>query len=498
MDPKTVAKVGGVVLFALVLFAFLFAYLSHLQPNSYLVKVRFKDTKGLGKQSVVRMQGVSIGEVTDIKLDTSHPPFEPIVTLGIRKEFSIPIDSKISIASGILITTAQVNVTPGMSQIALLKDDNAILDGEAPAGMLASFSPELSDTVKEMRGSLNNMTKRINTTFDKLNDTLESTKPILKNANQLILNTRDASGSAKDLIADPRIKQKLIATLDNFKQLSEQAKETSGALTQYVKDIKSGKKDPLRKASSRMDDIFTHIDAVIANTGTVVDKLTEQVTDPRLQQSLQETAELTRTTLARFNQIATDLHQLTGDPKLQNDLKATVENLKTTTEKSQQIVEKFNRLLGKIPGASSDSKEDGVKTPLIRVPKIQLFGDLSEQTEPNRLRVDLNAKIAISKKNDLILGIYDLGQNARLNAQYETNLSDNLAVRYGLHASRIGGGADYTINNGTSLQADLWDTRRPRLDLRANFKVSKDASVWFGADNIFRKTTPIIGIRLKN
>ena len=494
MDPKTVTKVGGFVLLALVAFGALFTYLSHLQPNSYLVKVRFLDTKGLGKQSVVRMQGVSIGEVTDIKLDTSHPPFQPIVTLGIKKEYSIPVDSKISIASGILITTAQINILPGVSQAALVKDNTAILDGETPSGMLASFSPELSETVKDLRTTMKTMTSKISTTFDKLDATLDATKPILKNANQLIMNTRDVSGSAKDLIADPQIKSKLMSTLDNFKTVSIQAKESSETLTSYVKDLTDNTRDPLKKLPSKLNDLFSHIDATLEDAKNVVTKLTEQVTDPRLQQSIQETTELTRTTLARFNQIATDLHQLTGDPKLQNDLKQTVENLKSTTEKTQQVVEKFNRLLGKITGSKSEGN-DSVNP--FKLPKVEVSADVSEQFSPSRLRVDVNAGIALNKKNDFVLGIYDLGQNARLNAQAKTHLDDNLAVRYGLFASRLGVGVDYKRESAVGFRADLWDTRRPRLDLRATFKLNQNSSLWLGADGIFRKTTPIVGLTYK-
>ena len=494
MDPKTVTKVGVFVLVALIAFGALFTYLSHLQPNAYLVKVRFLDTKGLGKQSVVRMQGVSIGEVTDIKLDTNHPPFQPVVTLSIKKEYSIPTDSKISIASGILITTAQINIEPGMSQTPLVKDNTALITGETPSGMLASFSPELSETVQELRTTMKTMTSKISTTFDKLDSTLDSTKPILKNANQLIINTRDVSGSAKDLIADPQIKIKLMKTLDNFKTLSEQAKETSGSLSSYVKELTRSTKDPLNKLTSKLNDLLAHVDSTLDNADTVVSKLTEQVTDPRLQQSLQETTELTRTTLARFNQIATDLHQLTGDPKLQNDLKQTVENLKTTTEKSQQVVDKFNRLLGKVTGSKSDGSDSG---PALKLPKVDLTADVSEQTSPSRLRVDVNAGIAINSKNDFVLGIYDLGQNARLNAQAKTHLDDNLAVRYGLFASRLGLGLDYKVNTGAGFRADLWDTRRPRLDVRTTFKLNRNSSLWIGADGIFRRPTPVVGVTYK-
>src|SRR5206468_6148103 len=126
---------------------------------------------------------------------------------------------------------------------------------------------------------------------------------------------------------------------------------TSAQLKTDVTDLTSKTKGPMEKLPSKLNDLLGHVDSMLDSADAVVNKLTEQVTDPRFQQSLQETAELARTTLARFNQIATDLHELTGDPTLQNDLKLTVSNLRSTVEKSQQVVDKFNNLLGKFVGA---------------------------------------------------------------------------------------------------------------------------------------------------
>ena len=48
------------------------------------------------------------------------------------------------------------------------------------------------------------------------------------------------------------------------------------------------------------------------------------------------------------------------------------------------------------------------------------------------------------------------------------------------------------------LRGDLWDTNRLRLDLRSSFRVNNNASIWIGADSIFRRTVPIIGVQLKD
>src|SRR5205814_9775024 len=134
-------------------------------------------------------------------------------------------------------------------------------------------------------------------------------------------------------------------------------------------------------------DILTRMDTTLDEANTVIKKVTEQVTDPRFQQSLQDTLELTRTTLARFNQIAADVHQLTGDPQLQGNLKATVENLREVTAQGAQATEKLNTILGKLTGVGGQAKR-------VHLPPIQLMGNVSEQFDPERLRVDLESRIS--------------------------------------------------------------------------------------------------------
>lgn len=491
MKSRSAIWVGAVVLIALASFFGLFIYLSHQDPNTYRVRVRFQDTQGLSKQSVVRMQGVNIGEVTDVALDTSSPPFSPVVTLSIKKKYNIPIDSHFNIVSGILINTPQVEVRAGRSMDSIPQGGAVVIVGDPPESMLARISPELSSSVTELRTTVKGLNAKLNVTFDRLNQTLASTQPILKHTDEFILTARDAAQSAKGLVADPSYKRQFQATLVNFRKVSDDASTTSSTLKNYVTELTKKTKGPMEKLPTRLNDLFGHVDQMLDSADAVVNKLTEQVTDPRFQQSLQETAELARTTLARFNQIATDLHELTGDPKLQNDLKLTVSNLRSTTEKTEQVVDKFNNLLGKFTGAESSR-------PKIKLPTVQLTTDVSEQLAPTRLRLDLNARLAFGGRNSAYVGLYDLGQNTRLNLQAGSKLSDSLTARYGIYASKIGGGLDYQATPDTQLRADLWDTSRLRLDLRSSFRVNNNASIWIGADNLIRRPIPILGVQLKN
>src|ERR1041385_3997719 len=107
MESKAALKVGLLVAVGLALGLGAWAYLAHFGFNHYRLTVYFKDTKGLLKQTPVRMNGVSIGEVESIDL-SSRPEhkLEPEVVLSIDNKYvnRIPSDSTIEITSGLLIS----------------------------------------------------------------------------------------------------------------------------------------------------------------------------------------------------------------------------------------------------------------------------------------------------------------------------------------------------------------------------------------------------------
>ncbi len=324
MDAKTVAKVGAVVVVAIALFVGLYLYLSHINPNAYTVRVRFDDTKGLLRQSVVRMQGVVIGEVKEITLDTSRRPFKPVVALSIENKYSIPDGSKFYIISGILITNPTVEVEPSNSLAYLPKNNTAMVEGGQALGALSSISPELEQTVAKVTTSFDQLNRKINVAATKLNRILDQTSRLLTTANETVTST-------KTLVTDKRLRASLLTSVQNIQDLTATTRVTAAQLSRDLRELVASGKGKFNKLSDNLLDLLTKVGTTVDQVNTIVARLTEEVTDPRLQQALQETVELSRTTLARFSQIASDIHQLTGSPELQTDLKATVANLRATT-----------------------------------------------------------------------------------------------------------------------------------------------------------------------
>lgn len=478
MEAKSALKVGGLVVLAFVLFGVAYAALSHYNPNTYLVTVRFSNTRGLARQSVVRMQGVRIGEVKEVTLKN----LQPVVKLAVEKSIDIPSDSEFRIISGILITNPQVEVEP-KSGAPLPKDNTAVGKEGKTTGALAALDPKLEDLVGQSTKLMKNLDAKFTVASGKINTLLDETTRLVRNTGQTVTDARQT-------LLDPELKNTLKETLLNFKETSAIARDTGQKLQGDLRALVQNSQGDLKELTSKLFSILARIDTTLDEANTVVKKLTEQVSDPRLQQSLQETTELAKTTLARFNQIASDLHQVTGDPQLQSDLKQTVANLKNATDKGDQAIKKVNDILGDVTGIGRAGRG-------LRLPQVQFVGNISESLDPSRLRVDVEGRIFTGQSSLINLGLYDLGQNTRLTLQAGNRPNDNLLFRYGLYASRLGAGLEWEPTPGTGIRADIYDTNRLQLDLRALFRVSSTASVWVGAEGLGRRTVPVLGVQIR-
>jgi len=481
---KSTAKVGAVVLLALGLAIYLYQALSHSNGDAYKIRLNVNDTQGLGAQSVVRMQGVAVGEVLSVDLDSDN---KPVIYLAIKRKYRIPNTYHFKITSGLLITAAQVQIMPPAKpeQITgyVTTDGTGVVDSlPGPKSALENISPELATSLTTLNSTFATITDKFDDAYKKIAVVLDQTQKLMSTANKIAAN-------ANGVIADPRLKESLITSLENVKATTADAHLITTQLRHDMDDLVGSSKGNLKDLGTKVNSLLDHVDALVQNADTVVQKLTEQVTDPHLQQSVQETAELARATLARFNQIASDIHALTGDPEMQADLKHTVANLRGVTDRGQHAMEKVDQILSNVTGP------DG-KARIPKLPIISLRENLSEQLNPSRMRVDMDASIPFGKSTLFDIGVYDFGQNTRFNAQAGNRISENLDVRYGLYASKIGVGLDYGILTKFGFRADLWDTNTPRLDVRGLYRVNKSASLWIGSDNILRTPIPMIGVQL--
>ncbi len=473
LDPKEAIRPAIVIIIAGILAFGAWAFLTHWTwSNSYLIKVPFQDTKGILPQSPLLMNGVSIGSIKSIHLNPiTHIP---TITLQIEKKYPIPVDSTFIITSGLLVANPQIEVIPGVSHENLANGAIISPNHARVSGALETISPQMSATVKLMNQSLLNLTKHANIVLGKTDKLLDQLNSLTQSANRLIGN--------KSLQAN------LEESVANLRRVTDQAAVTAKNVSTQIRQMLARNAPKFDKLANGAVDLLQRLgDTVDAARGAVA-KLSEQVSNPRLQQGLQDTLELAKTTIARFSQIATDIHELTGNPQVQQNLRSSVENLKNASSEGEKILGKVNKIVNKIKIPSSHHLF-GIGTPKFQV-------DFLERAQAPHFRSDVNIELPIGAQNAFDLGVYGFTQQNRLNAQYQTFLGNNTDLRYGIYASKLGVGLDWQPVPGTLFTIDAFDPHKGRLNARGLFRINNRFSLWFGGDDIFRHTTPIMGVRM--
>lgn len=103
---------GAVVL--IVAGAFLvFAYEgSHMRvEDGYVVSGKFANASGISLGTDVRIGGIKVGVVSDMKLDPAS--YQAVVFMQLRKDIKVPKDSSAAISSSGLLGEKYVSLTPG-------------------------------------------------------------------------------------------------------------------------------------------------------------------------------------------------------------------------------------------------------------------------------------------------------------------------------------------------------------------------------------------------
>ncbi len=480
MDGRAPLKVGIAAVLGFVGLFYAWSYLAHLDLDTFAIRVIFPDTRGLQPQAAVRMNGVKIGNVKDIELDLQSR--KPIVTLRIGRKYlkAIPADSKIVISTGLLVSNPQIEIVPGVSEAAMRP--GGLYRGEEPLSALAQISPETDRIVKEFSASLEAMSPRLTRSMDHVEGILRRTETMMADFGVI-------SGRARRIASNPQIEKTLNDVLVDLDAISSQARRTTETFGSELQAL-------MKRNSGRVDDLVTGLfdllqrftDTVDAARGLVT-RLAEQVNDPRLQQSLQETLDVTKATIARFNQVASDVHMLLGDAVVQGDLKATLASVREATESGKKVAADVSRLVEglKLP---TGGPKFGIGQPSLDI-------EFGERGREPHFRSNVGVQFPVGKGNTFSLGIFDFAESNKLIAQYGTRLDELGTFRYGLYASKLGAGFDLNAPSGVQVTLDAYNPNRLTLDARAFMKLNQDWSLWVGADSVFRHTTPSVGVRLR-
>jgi len=477
-DPRPAVKVGIAALLSIAGLIAAWSFLAHQDWNTFPLQVRFEDTQGLQLQAPVRMSGVKIGEVKAIELDLEN--HMPLVTLRIENRYrnAIPEDSRIEIRTGLLVSNPQIEIVPGTSSRAMVP--GRTYSGAPPKTLLAQVSPETDQALRRMTSLLEEMTPSLRRSMSRVEGILQRTEKVVTDLGVV-------TGRVRRIASDPQLERTVRTVLRDLEAMSRETRRAAATVSAELQGV-------VKRNAGRADELMTGLldllqkftDAVDSVRGLVV-TLAEQVNDPRLQQSLQETLDLVRSTVARFNQVAADVHALLGDTEVQGSLRETLVSVREAAEHGKKIAADISTLTERLNLPRGGPKL-GLGTP-------QLSLDMGLRGHQPHFRSNVEVRLPVGRENGLNLGIYDFAETNRLTAQYEAPLSLG-RFRYGIYGGKLGVGLDTGPRSEVGLRLDAWNPNDPQMDLRAFFRLNDAFSLWVGAEGFPKRTTPSMGLRL--
>lgn len=136
-ENPTEVLVGGAVLAAAIMFGVYGAQIGGLGDNrgaSYPLTASFRSIEGVNVGTDVRLAGVKVGTVTDVKLNPET--FRADTTVTLNEGISVPDDSAIIISSEGLLGGNFVEIVPGGSAFNFESGDE-ILDTQGAVSLIS-------------------------------------------------------------------------------------------------------------------------------------------------------------------------------------------------------------------------------------------------------------------------------------------------------------------------------------------------------------------------
>ncbi len=254
MKPET--KLGIFTVLGLVIFGFSLYFLGGLSvTRSYDINVKFADVSGLPVKAPVKLSGVEVGRVKQIRIEKG----QAVVVAGIHEGVEIFRDARFSVVMTGIIGTKYLKVEQGTPGAGLLTA-GAVVRGADEMPMDAMIAQTMN-SIKEFVDSVNNQGQF----GEKLNQTMHEVRQLSANLNQLVAqmkpylsrsvrNLDEASVKLNDLMAkadslmeslekgegvigslikDPQMKQDVKESVQDFKETMGEVKTFVGKMSRF-------------------------------------------------------------------------------------------------------------------------------------------------------------------------------------------------------------------------------------------------------------------------
>jgi phospholipid/cholesterol/gamma-HCH transport system substrate-binding protein len=224
--------------------------------------------------------------------------------------------------------------------------------------------------------------------------------------------------------------------------------------------------------------------------------------------------------------LVSDIRTLVGDEELQANLKGTAANIEQITrqgvivaEEAEEIsenvaeitergveltdettelvrrandfAENVDRLVEDVRNAVRDFGDDGQL-----LPSVEVQADVIREADPSFYRTDLNLYAPLGD-DTVQVGLYDAFESNKLNLLLKKPISEDLAIRYGVFASKPAVGVNYRVAPRIRLQSELFGLNDTQFDIKGSYDLGGGVIGWLGVERIFEDNAPALGIGVR-
>ena len=288
-------KVGIVVVVASLTLATLIVLMSGggMFTSKVLIKSYFPDANGLREGAPVRLSGVDIGNVKNIRVVPNHPqaPVEVTMKVNRKYDFFLRKDSVTLLSTAGVLGETYINIDSSRATGPQVQDGDVLQTKEQPG---------YDDVVRAANSSLQNM------------------DVLLKRMDRIIAYVESGQGSIGKLIYDPSLYNRVNATVAEFQNVVNEISQGQGSIGKLIND------DTLyNKANASVDKINQLIDEINAGQGTV-GKL---IKDPTLYNNANQAVANVKQMTDDINAGKGALGKLAKDQEFANKLQNTMNRL---------------------------------------------------------------------------------------------------------------------------------------------------------------------------
>jgi len=297
-------KVGVLVIVAIAALTALISLMSGstggLFTRRIVVHSFFENASGLKPGAPVNLQGVTIGSVNKVLIDSKRKltPVEVIMKIGLKYSDGLHKDSRASLSTAGVLGDTFVDIDSSHATGPPLKNGDELLTTETPS---------LSDVIKSSQS------------------TIEQVNVILAKVNTLADVLGTTKGSAGKFLNDPALYNRAVGTLTEAQNLVKQINQGKGTLGKLITD--QTLYDRANATISRLQNIADQIDAGKGTVGKLIK-------DEALYNNVNQTAQKANNLMTQINDGKGTLGMLAKDEAFRNKVNLTVANLQSILQRA--------------------------------------------------------------------------------------------------------------------------------------------------------------------